>query len=151
MPAIITEQFRVMNAETFVQSLVSVGNTSNTYYTFIGQPNSLNTQAGGSLNWGDGLSPLDGFDEENSVKETILALKKVTNEDVRRMIRKVEWTSGTTYEMYRHDYNIYNLTPVTNQPNLYDSNFYVINEDFRVLYLSSKWNRSRKPKRKTII
>ena len=132
MPAIITEQFRVMNAETFVQSLVSVGNTSNTYYTFIGQPNSLNTQAGGSLNWGDGLSPLDGFDEENSVKETILALKKVTNEDVRRMIRKVEWTSGTTYEMYRHDYNIYNLTPVTNQPNLYDSNFYVINEDFRV-------------------
>ena len=41
MPAIITEQFRVMNAETFVNSLVSVGNTANIYYTFIGQPNKL--------------------------------------------------------------------------------------------------------------
>lgn len=132
MPAIITEQFRVMNAETFVKSLVSVGNTANNYYTFIGQPNSLNPQAGGSAIWGDGLTPLDGFDEENQVKETIIAMKKITNEDVRRMIRKVQWTSGTTYEMYRHDYSIYKKTPVTNQPSLYESNFYVINEDFRV-------------------
>ena len=132
MPAIITDQFRVMNAETFVQSLVSVGNTSNNYYTFIGQPNSLNEQAGGSSIWGDGLSPLDGFEEENRVKETIIAMKKVTGEDVRRMIRKIQWTSGSTYEMYRHDYTIYNKTPVTNQASLYESNFYVINEDFRV-------------------
>ena len=132
MPAIITEQFRVMNAETFVESLVAVGNTANTYYTFIGQPNSLNPLAGGSASWGDGLSPVDGFEEEDSVKETIIAMKKITSEDVRRMIRKVSWTSGTTYEMYRHDYTIYNKTPVTNQPSLYNSNFYVINEDFRV-------------------
>jgi len=132
MPAIITDQFRVMNAETFVKSLVSVGNTSNNYYTFIGQPNSLNEQSGGSPIWGDGLSPLDGFEEESRVKETIISMKKVTGEDVRRMIRKVQWTSGTTYEMYRHDYTIYNKTPVTNQASLYESNFYVINEDFRV-------------------
>ena len=132
MPAIITEQFRVMNAETFVNSLVSVGNTANIYYTFIGQPNSLDSQAGGSPNWGTGPSPLDGFEEENSIKETILAMKKVTKQDVRRMVRKVSWVSGSTYEMYRHDYNIYSQTPVTNQPNLYSSNFYVINEDFRV-------------------
>ena len=122
MPAIITEQFRVMNAETFVESLVAVGNTANTYYTFIGQPNSLNPLAGGSASWGDGLSPVDGFEEEDSVKETIIAMKKITSEDVRRMIRKVSWTSGTTYEMYRHDYTIYNKTPVTNQPSLYNSN-----------------------------
>jgi hypothetical protein len=132
MPAIITEQFRVMNAETFVNSLISVGNTANTYYTFIGQPNSLNSLAGGSSSWGEGLPPLDGFDEENVIKETIIAMKKVTKDDVRRMIRKIQWVSGATFEMYRHDYNIYKQTPVTNQPNLYDSNFYVINEDFRV-------------------
>lgn len=132
MPAIITDQFRVMNAETFVKSMTSIGSTSNTYYTFIGQPNSLNPLAGGSVNWGNGLSPVDGFDEETAIKETILSLKKVTEEDVRRMIRKVSWTSGSTYEMYRHDYNIYNLTPITKQSSLYESNFYVINEDFRV-------------------
>ena len=132
MPAIITENFRVMNAETFIQSFVSVGNTSNTYYTFIGQPNSLNPLAGGTESWGLGYSPTDGIEEQNRIKETILSMKKVTNQDVRRMIRKVEWTSGTTYEMYRHDYTIYNKTPITNQPSLYESNFYVINEDFRV-------------------
>ena len=56
--------------------MVSVGNTANTYYTFIGQPNSLNVQAGGSADWNNGPSPLDGFEEENSIKETILAMKK---------------------------------------------------------------------------
>ena len=75
MSAIITDQFRVMNAETFIKSLVSVGNTSNRYYTFIGQPNHRNTLAYGTPNWGEGPPPVDGFEEEYQVKETILTLK----------------------------------------------------------------------------
>jgi hypothetical protein len=132
MPAIISEQFRIMNADTFVKSLVSVGSTANNYYTFIGQPNSTNERANGSPNWGSGIPPLDGFDEENQIKETIISMKKVTSNDVKRMIRKVEWSAGTTYEMYRHDYSIYNKTPITNQASLYNANYYVINEDLRV-------------------
>lgn len=146
MPAIITDQFRVLNAETFIKSLVSVGNTANNYYTFIGQPNSLNAQANGSSVWEDGLPPLDGFEEENRIKETIIALKKVTGDDIRRMIRKVQWSSGTTYEMYRHDYTIYNRTPVTNQSSLYNSNFYVINEDFRVYICLQNGSDPENPK-----
>ncbi|NDB56122.1 hypothetical protein EB169_09880, partial [archaeon] len=106
MPAIISEQFRIMNADTFVKSLVSVGNTANNYYTFIGQPNSTNEKANGSPNWGSGIPPLDGFQEESQIKETIVAMKKVTSSDVKKMIRKVEWTAGITYEMYRHDYSV---------------------------------------------
>jgi hypothetical protein len=132
MAAIISDQFRIMNAETFIKSLVGVGNTVNTYYTFIGQPNALNSQANGSTSWGDGLPPLDGFKEENEIKETIISMKKVTQSDIRRMIRKNTWTSGSTYEMYRHDYTIYNLSPITNSPSLYDANYYVINDDLRV-------------------
>ena len=132
MPAIISDQFRIMNAETFAKSLVGVGNTFNTYYTFIGQPNALNSQANGSASWGEGLPPLDGFKEESEIKETIISMKKVTGSDVRRMVRKNTWGSGTTYEMYRHDYTIYNLSPITNSPSLYDANYYVINEDLRV-------------------
>ena len=71
MPAIISDQFRIMNAETFIKSFVGVGNTTNTYYTFIGQPNALNSQANGSESWGEGLPPLDGFKEESEIKETI--------------------------------------------------------------------------------
>lgn len=133
MPAIISDQFRVMNAETFVKSLVSIGDTSNNYYVFIGQPNSSSIQAGGSSSWSTSPpSPLDSFDEENKIKETILAMKKVTQSDIRRVVRKVNWESGKTYEMYKHDYSIYNLTPITNVSSLYDANYFVINDDLRV-------------------
>lgn len=132
MPAIISDQFRVMNAETFIKSLVSIGNTANNYYVFIGQPNALNDQAGGSPNWGSGLPPLDSFEEENSIKETIIAMKKITSNDIRRVVRKVNWEAGKTFEMYKHNYNIYNLTPSTNVASLYNANYYVINDNLRV-------------------
>ena len=35
MPAIISEQFRILNAETFVKSFVGVGSTVNKYYAFM--------------------------------------------------------------------------------------------------------------------
>ena len=38
MPAIITDQFRILNAETFINSFVGVGTTANYYYSFIGHP-----------------------------------------------------------------------------------------------------------------
>jgi hypothetical protein len=132
MPAIISDQFRVSNAETFVKSFIGIGQTINRYYTFIGQPNSSNPLAGGSSSWSTGPSPLDGFKEENDIKDTIIAMKQVSTEDIRRVIRKVTWTAGTTYEIYKHDYSIYNKTPITKQSSLYESNYYIINDDFRV-------------------
>lgn len=132
MSAIITDQFRILNAETFVKSIISIGDTANKYYTFIGQPNSSNELAHGTSSWGDGPPPLDGFKESHEVKDTILTLKQVTPEDIRRVVKKNTWVAGTTYEMYRHDYNIYNRTPITSQSSLYDANYYVINDDFRV-------------------
>ena len=133
MPAIISDQFRIMNAETFVKSLVSIGTTANKYYTFIGQPNSLNPEAGGDASWQvSPPSPLDSFGYENNIKDTVITLKKILTSDVSRVIRKEPWVSGTTYEMYRNDYSAYNLSPITNSTTLYDANYYVINEDFRV-------------------
>lgn len=130
MPAIISDQFRIMNAETFVKSLVSIGSTANEYYTFIGQPNSLNPEAGGDVKWPS--IPLDSFEYENKIKDTIITLKKISKLDVSRVIRKEQWVSGTTYEMYRNDYGAYNVSPITNSTTLYEANYYVINEDFRV-------------------
>tara|TARA_B100001250_G_scaffold393107_1_gene395566 strand:- start:4341 stop:5936 length:1596 start_codon:yes stop_codon:yes gene_type:complete len=133
MPAIISEQFRILNAETFTKSLVGVGSTVNKYYAFLGLPNSIEPKAGGTSTWAtDTPSPLDGFQEEYSIKESIIAMKKITDKDVRRLVRKVKWVAGTTYEMYRHDYNIYNLTPITSQGSLYEANYYVVNDDLKV-------------------
>ena len=91
-------------------------------------------------------SPLDGFEEEYSIKESIIAMKKVTDKDVRRLVRKVSWVAGTTYEMYRHDYNIYNLTPITSQGSLYDANYYVVNEDLKVYICLQNGSDPENPK-----
>jgi hypothetical protein len=147
MPAIISDQFRILNAENFVKSVSGVGDTSNKYYTFIGLPNCLNPATGGSPNWITNTpSPLDGFQEENQIKENIIAMKQITNQDVRRLVRKVTWTVGTTYEMYRHDYNIYNPSPVSNSSSLYESNYYVINQDLRVYICLQNGSDPENPK-----
>ena len=40
MPAIITDQYRILNAETFIDSFVGIGTIgNNNYYTFLGHPN----------------------------------------------------------------------------------------------------------------
>ncbi|MCJ7689717.1 MAG: hypothetical protein MUO60_10430, partial [Clostridiaceae bacterium] len=127
MPAIISDQFRIRNAETFVKSIDTVGNQ---YYTFIGQPNSLNPESGGDVDWPS--IPLDSFVYESKIKSTIITLKKILTSDVSRVIRKEQWVEGTTYEMYRNDYDVYNVSPITNSTTLYDVNYYVINEDFKV-------------------
>ena len=40
MPAIITDQFRILNADTFTKSLTGIGTTTNNYYSFLGSPKS---------------------------------------------------------------------------------------------------------------
>ena len=133
MPAIISDQFRILNAENFLKSVSGVGDTTNKYYTFIGLPNATAPETGGFADWTtDPPSPLDGFQEEIQVRESIIALKQITSQDVRRLVRKVEWVAGQTYEMYRHDYTVYNPTPVTGSSSLYEGNYYVINDDLRV-------------------
>jgi hypothetical protein len=133
MPAIISDQFRILNADNFVKSVSGVGTQPDLYYTFIGLPNSLQTVGGGSPNWITNTpAPIDGFREESEIKESIIALKKITDQDVRKLVRKIPWIGGNTYEMYRHDYSVFNPTPVTGRNSLYESNYYVINEDLRV-------------------
>ena len=47
MPAIITDQYRILNAETFVDSFVGIGTTgNNNYYSFLGHPNPKNIDVG---------------------------------------------------------------------------------------------------------
>ena len=74
----------------------------------------------------------DNLDYLSHVKDTMVFGKKITVNDVRRLVRRVDWKQGTTYEMYRHDYSINNTTPQTSSTSLYNSNYYVINSDFRI-------------------
>ena len=70
MPAIITDQYRILNAETFVDSFVGIGTTGkNNYYTFIGHPRPADDPD--AIGYGDSRwaveppNPIDNFDQYN--------------------------------------------------------------------------------------
>ena len=136
MPAIITDQYRILNAETFVDSFVGIGTTgNNNYYSFLGHPNPKNTDVKnyGKSDWGNPVpNPIDAFDQENYYYDSMLFLKKVTENDVRRVIPRLDWQTGTIYEMYRNNYNSDNRTPQTKSTTLYGSQYFVLNSEFNV-------------------
>lgn len=98
MAAIITDQIRILNAKNFVAGF----NTSNNYYSFIGLTNPTDFQSDWDVN---PPAPKDNFDQENDYWDTMVALKKINSSDIRQVIPRRLWTSGTTYDMYRHDYS----------------------------------------------
>ena len=126
MSAIITDQLRILNAENFVSAATS---TVNSYYSFVGLPNATNY----SSTWDSNPpAPKDSFEQENDYWDTMIALKKITPSDIRRMCNKYTWTSGITYDMYKNNYDINNDAPQTSAKTLYESRFYVVNSEFKV-------------------
>ena len=133
MAAIVTDQFRILNAGNFVDSVTS---TSNSYYVFVGLSNPSIVGYGRTTNWDtDTPVPTDNFDYMSFVGDNMSFGKKVSSSNIRRLVRRVDWTSGTKYEMYRQDYSLDNLTPTTKSARLYDANYYVMNSEFQSLYL----------------
>jgi hypothetical protein len=126
MAAIITDQLRIYNAKQFVDAATS---GSDVYYTFIGLPNASAYQADWDTN---PPAPKDSFDQENDYWDTMLALKRVTPTGVKQVVKKVTWSSGTTYDMYRHDITRTNTSKPTGSTNLYGANYFIVNEDYRV-------------------
>lgn len=126
MAAIITDQLRILNAKNFVSGVQS---TSNSYYTFIGLPNASDYQSDWDTN---PPSPKDSLDQSNDYWDTMLALKKVNSSDISQVVRKITWKSGTTYDMWRNDITRDNPSLPSSSFDIYDSNFYVMNSDYRV-------------------
>ena len=134
MSAIITDQFRILNANNFVES---VENTNNSYYVFLGLTNP--TGAAGLVGYGrtsdwdtNTPAPTDSFSYRNHVGDTMMFGKKISSANIRRLVRRVDWVSGNRYEIYRDDYSATNQSPLTKANRLYDANYYVVNSEFKV-------------------
>ena len=126
MSAIITDQLRILNAKNFISGVTS---TTNSYYSFVGLPNPTDYVSTWDTN---PPAPKDSFDQENDYWDTMVALKKVSASDVRQVVNKTSWVSGTTYDMYRGDISRTNTAKPSGATSLYSSNYYIINEDFKV-------------------
>ena len=118
MAAIVTSNFRVLNAENFK---ADVG--TDKVYVGIGKADA----------WSDSTSdvtddpvspeylPNDHLDDEGQARANLLALKKVAASDISHVVTRYNWASGTTYD----DWD-------SNDPNIFDKKFYVLTSEFKV-------------------
>ena len=136
MPAIITNKFRINNAEQFNESFSEA--SPEVYYLGIGRPQAFATQTRGDLrteNQGTdsaAITPADSVIEEFNTFDDLLAVKKITTSDTSFVIPRRNWTTTTVYDYYRHDYgNRVTGTTTTQTANsgattLFDATFYVL-------------------------
>ena len=144
MSALITDEFRLFNADNFIDS---VTNPDNSYYIFIGLPNPVGEGYGRSLTWNtDPLSPVDNFAYIRHAYDTMMYGRRITPGNIRRVIRRIDWIKGTRFEQYRDDYGVDNVSPNTGSTRLYDTNYYVVNSDFRVYVCLSNGSSGANPK-----
>ena len=143
MAAIITNKFRIHNQEQFVESFSEA--SPNVYYLGIGRPQAFGTSTRGDSRTefeGSDTSPptpIDSNYEEFNTFNDLLAAKKVTSSETSIGIPRRNWTTGTTYDYYRHDYGHFVTgstssvqTANSGATTLFDSNFYVMTDDFNV-------------------
>ncbi len=137
MPAIITNKFRLNNAEQFSESFSETAN--NKYYLGIGR-----SQPFGTLTRPDTRTDYEGTDSapitpgDTVVREfytydDLVAAKRIQSSDISYVVPRRNWTSGTVYDTYRHDYGEYLTGSTTTRQTansgaatLYDSTFYVL-------------------------
>ncbi len=136
MPAIITNKFRINNAEQFNESFSEA--SPETYYLGVGRPQAFATQTRGDLrteNQGTDsapITPVDSVIEEFNTFDDLLAVKKITTSDTSFVIPRRNWTTTTVYDYYRHDYgNRITGTTTAQTANsgattLFDATFYVL-------------------------
>ena len=142
MPAIITNKFRRHNAQQFVESFSETANT--VYYMGLGRPQAYATSTrGDSRTENEGtdtspLTPVDSIGDEFYYFDDLLAAKRITTSDVSFAIPRRNWTTGTVYDYYRHDYGNRITGTTTTQSansgatNLFDATFYVLNSNNNV-------------------
>ena len=108
MAAIVTNKFRIHNAEQFKESFSEA--SPNVYYMILGRPQAFATSTrGDSRTDNEGtdsapITPVDDVTREFYDFDDSLAAKKITTSDTAYVIPRRNWTTGTTYDYYRPDY-----------------------------------------------
>ena len=111
----------------------------------IGRPQAFATStAGDSRTQFEGtdaspLTPVDSVSDEFYVFDDVIAAKKIASTDVSRVVPRRNWTTGTVYDYYRHDYGQYIkgsssslVTADSGATQLFDATFYVLSSDNNV-------------------
>ena len=117
MTAIVSQNFRVVNAENFKEDV-----RNSNVYVAIGKADAW-SQSSADLVDTTAPAPNDHLDDANAAKYQMIGMQKLSAADVSHVVKRHDWTTGTVYEQYDSDL-----------ADLYDKNpcFYVLTNEFKV-------------------
>jgi hypothetical protein len=117
MAAIVSSNFRTLNAKNFIEDVRTTGNN---VYIGIGKSSAWTTT---TANVVDGTVPLpqDDLDDINVARKQLLGIKLIGNDDISHVCPRHNWVSGTTYVAWDSD-----------DPDIFEKVFYVLTADFKV-------------------
>ena len=117
MAAIVTNKFRIANANNFKQDL---GDTATSVYVYIAKSDAWsNTYT--DLTDTTAPSPQDQSADEFDVHDDMIAMKLLSASDVSHVVPRHNWTNGNVYAPYDDA-----------DADVYDKNFYVVTDEFKV-------------------
>lgn len=123
MPNKVTKKFKISNAKSFKESF-NVG-TGNYLYLFFAKPNPW-ASAEESYQ-----TPTDTQNDEATIWDEIVSLKRINYSDISLVVRRVNWASQIVYDEYDD-----------RDPNLLSKNFYVLNSELNVYKCIDNFNGS---------
>ena len=118
MSTIPTLDFRVQNANNFIESLYGEEG-ENASYLFIGKPTPWEDENRPPL-------PINNLEHFFDAYQQILSMRRIRGNECYSMFRRISWGSGTVYDYYRHDYSDTNPA-FSGATKLDNANYYVIN------------------------
>jgi len=158
MAAILTDKFRVVFAEKFkdaiaLKEIPGIADANGNpliaalpasalaeVWLFFAKATTWKEFDGTSAN-GVPNDPVDNQNSEFKIYDQIIGLKRITSAEMRQVIRNNKWASGSTYDIYRHDYGdvtgdvggVKSYVQSNNfEQHLYETNFYVVTSEYKV-------------------
>jgi len=117
MTAIVTSQFRVLNAENFKEDIQDVANS---LYVAIGKADAWSNTIS-DLSDTIPFVPNDHLDDLAEAQQSLIGLKKVGSDNVSHVIPRYNWTTGQVYVGWD-----------SGDSDIYDKRFYVVTDEFKV-------------------
>jgi len=115
MAAIVTSNFRVLNANNFKED---VANSS--VYVAIGKSDVWSLTTSDTTDTTP-FTPNDHLDDLGEARENLIGMKKIASSDLSHVVDRYTWTSNTVYNEWD-----------SNDPEIFDKKFYVITSEFKV-------------------
>ena len=115
MAAIVSSNFRVLNAGNFKQDV-----TDNSVYVAIGKSDVWSNSTSVTVD-GTPATPNDHLDDIGELRAQLTGMKKVTAADLSHVVPRYTWVSGASYHAWD-----------SNESDIFDKSFYIVTSEFKV-------------------